>query len=71
MWISPFCTNAAHVEATLHERMKSYRALGEWFRVPFDIVVGMARQSPYEVRSRYEEVRLLAEAAEMVRPPSA
>lgn len=68
-WVSPMCFNFAAVEANLHDRMKRYRAIGEWFNVPFAVVVGMARQCSYDRLSRYAEVRALAAAAAMIKPP--
>ena len=70
IWISPLCRNYSRVEELLHERMGKYRAVGEWFRVPFPMALSMALACKYDAVSKYERVRVLGAVASDVKPPA-
>lgn len=72
IWVSSQCFNYIQREKDLHEHMKDFRSVGEWFKVPFHIAVQVARLYSYKGLSRFKRVEALRDAANKVRPvPSA
>ena len=68
IWVSSQCFNYAKLEKKIHDRMRKYRRVGEWFGVPFLIAVEVARSYSYKGLSRKRRIEPLRAASERVKP---
>lgn len=71
VWVSPPCAAARDVEALAHRRMAEHRTVGEWFNLPFDEAVGIAKSLTGRKLSRRARVSVEAGVAPAGDSPSA